>query len=63
MSRKRTGLRNRMRPDGRSKYQRAEKGAVRDTYGTWAAGKQTRPDVIAGRTLPLFKPRFGGDEW
>lgn len=50
MSRKRTGLRNRHR-DGRSTYSVKGKAAHRDSYATFANGRQTRPDIIAGHVL------------
>jgi len=47
--RKRTGLRNRYRSRGRSRYSRLGKRRDADSYGHYINGRQDRPDMIAGR--------------
>lgn len=46
--RHRTGLHNRGRRRGASTYCRERKRSSADSYGSWSAGRQERPDVIAG---------------
>lgn len=51
MARKRTGLRNKSRPNGRSSYFWKGKSASRDRYGEFVNGVQKTPDQIAGHNL------------
>jgi hypothetical protein len=48
--RKRTGLHNRGRK-GKSTYSAKRKRLTADRYGSWAGGRQTGGEVIAGRSV------------